>query len=325
MKTTDVYTRVPDELKLKIWSEAIPASGISCFKVEIPDLTRDGQKLRVQPMGSATDPSTWLERWNIYRADPIARGEVLLWAKKLNLEEKALWNAPFPHRKRKTPAEQERAMVHGKNDIVCITVAGTDFDFSCLDAAANRQMFRGLQKIGLDFRATETGRNWVIKPFQCFCLNGAHKGLRHCPAALEAFLRLFPSMRCFYFIYRIDAKDIRTPPRPAAQAGEKRTRGGQVVRKPAAQVINEALAEFRVNAMRKKLEIISDAKRTYYEVQRCDSAKLADLKKIWKVMNCLEFRWPGKTNPGISNEDRKFYGKTKFKVLVCRHRQGPGI
>ena len=68
------YPRLPDELKLKIWEEAIaPEHGaVHHFKIGFDRPRQYKQTLLVQPhKGTKDDPSRWVDLWNLSAASRI--------------------------------------------------------------------------------------------------------------------------------------------------------------------------------------------------------------------------------------------------------------
>lgn len=217
MADLKLYDKVPNEIALMMWNKALRANGVHHFRLSPGSLTTNGQLLDVEPWDNNTREavSTWRHRYVISHIDKLSRAEHDKWVTNMR-QEGSLWVAPLRRgtrmRKQHRNADYvERVKVNGRQDLVAVTFAKYPVNIDLLDEFANRDRFRGLQRIALNYKQTENGSSWGILPFNCSCLRTSHEKLTYCPAKIAQFLRLFPDVTDFYFIIRIAAKNLVVP------------------------------------------------------------------------------------------------------------------
>ncbi|KAI1878411.1 uncharacterized protein JN550_000593 [Neoarthrinium moseri] len=358
MENPVTYNALPAELKLNIWEHVLSQKGVHHFKLKSQDPAAMYQVLQVEQKNRlGKDPSMWAHRWSIYQTDRVARAMYFLWEEGAK-DKDSLWTVPFRKTRNDTDTTESRGKVHKKEDLVIFTLTGGTFNPVLLDMGENQEMFRGLQNIALNYKKTQTGKWDFGKAFKCRCRYSRkkHEKLEHCPVSLVRFLRMFPNIRTFSFIFRLCGKDIdekkiaykgkspsgrgtkrKADEEAGEEAGTGKVPGAEVAKKkPATQTIEEALAEFRgtfqawtlptqpllmqslAKAEKRKRVIWRDSERMYYEVDEQITGKLNVHHKLWVEMKELQTHWRAEGNPNITEHERKCYAKTKFKVLICR-------
>lgn len=268
------YPRLPDELKLMIWEEAIPKHGrVHHFKIGFDQPRAYQQTLTVYRFREAEDdPSSWVELWRLSATCRISwdlvnkDNRVLFWQKMSPQATKKAADMPgLPAlEKKKTPGGEPdqvgdvpsgkslkptKAFINGDKDIVCFTLVGSDFDFEWLHWQNNRERFRCLTRVAMNFFYPVARRcSWVTLPFQCRCrqrcwANESTNFANFCPVAMAYFLQIFENLQEFYFIIPLTGHRLRK--HDVLPRGTKREHGGQAIKKTAAQLATEAMDKFK--------------------------------------------------------------------------------
>lgn len=276
------YPQLPDEIKLAIWKQAMPSPAIHHFKLKLPDDNDVLQVMTIEPISSPIlvnpsekqDPSVWRYTWIYSAVDTIAHelidlgNQLLIWQlnkQKVEKRQRKLANKPADDPNSKAARYGCKAMIDASQDLVRFKLVGTEFDPWSLSRHGNRELFKGIKRVALDWK-TGTGANkndWIIRPLECTCnTNKPHAAQEHCHYSLAKFLALFQDLEAFYFVLDIKGCEIdrkwleehelqgQEQPQPQPR-GTKRFCSGEAKRrakpkgKPAAQLIKETMEFFR--------------------------------------------------------------------------------
>lgn len=274
------YPRLPDELKLMIWKEAIGLEhgGVHHFKIGFDQPRIYKQTLTVYPQRDAwkDDPSSWVDLWGLSVASRLSWDLVnnsehpdrqLFWQKMSKQElMEAAYMPDLPAVEDRTPQEvmgkgkpnnkwtkPTKAFINGDKDIVCFTVVGSDFDLNWLNWENNHQRFRHLTRVAFNYFNPEVRPNgWITRPFECNCDENCFvEDLPEvCTRAMAQLLRIFENLRSFYFIIPIVASRLvrDLPDHSWMTNKEKKERGIQTVKKTGTQLVTEAMDKFEGTA-----------------------------------------------------------------------------
>ncbi|KAL7619696.1 hypothetical protein AAE478_010238 [Parahypoxylon ruwenzoriense] len=291
------YPRLPNELKLEIWKEAMLSPGVHHFNLEVTlsfDVRPPGtrippgsrtpavQSVRIMAPGASvrTDPSVWRLRASYAGVDELAMEalrdlEAKGSPKIINLQ---------------TPRNQSGriAVVDGVGDLVCFTIKGDIYNPALVPLVAKFRL-AGLKRVALEYKVQGRSPFSRVTPFTCFCMRERHNDGLFCTNILRDFFQWFKDMETFYFIVRLNYKAMKRTPRHQKRASE----------------VGNALARFQGIARQRDLETFEDGKHTFSEVEECDTNNLIAHSQLWYEVRRLE----------------KICKDIKIKVLVYAERQ----
>ncbi|KAK6220574.1 hypothetical protein LQW54_002019 [Pestalotiopsis sp. IQ-011] len=275
-----LYDLMPLELVHNTWKHAFNSNGVHHFRLEVIHTQHAGSLLQVKPWevsNASPTISTWRQRMRIATVDRLSLDSYKTWVKEMQ-DANAMWIAPVPFKDRtqrpsilRTNTTYTGAKVHVKKDLTVFTFTGNYLCLLRLPRGIHQQIFQGLESVAMNWKQIATGHSWYIKPFQCFCGSARPHGDK-CPYVMSRFVRFFPDLKDFYFIFRVIARDL-VAHRKLAGNGKTKKGNSQKAKVPklsAEETIEYCLAEYRRMAEERELHIWSDCERTFVEVHRDD-------------------------------------------------------
>lgn len=243
MAGAKLYDSVPNEIAMMVWKQAVHTSGVHHLRFFVMNRDDDGHLLGVKAWETThklkNAVSTWHHRYTISHIDKLSEDVYMKWVANLRAKN-SLWIAPLKHKKVKEEHPvgthtAERFKVDSFRDLVVVTFTESYINFDLLDEEANRDRFRGLRRIGLNYKQTQTGNSWGTCPFQCTCHRKSHKDWDHCPVRIVQFLHFFPDIEHVYLIIRVAATNLVLP--------KSVKLGGEAAKKAAADRRREAIGK----------------------------------------------------------------------------------
>lgn len=272
-----LYELMPLELVHNTWKHAFNSNGVHHFRLEVIHSQHTGSLLQVKPWetsNSAPTISTWRQRMRIATVDRLSLDAYKTWYKEMQ-DANAMWIAPVPFKDRTkrpsilgTTSTYSGAKVHVKNDLTVFTFTGSNVNFLSLPRGYHQQVFQGLESIAVNWKQITTGRSVYIPPFRCFCIPRIHGD--KCPQTMSRFVRFFPDLEDFYFIYRVTANDLVTDKELAVNRKTKqgKSRKAKVPKLSAEETMDYCLAEYRSESHKYSPQIHHCANTAYRNGRR---------------------------------------------------------
>ncbi|RYP67126.1 hypothetical protein DL769_005831 [Monosporascus sp. CRB-8-3] len=340
------YSKLPNELKLKVWDSAIEDQAIHHFKLRLQETDDDTQEMSIEPItgtdsskaSAQNDPSPWRDYWNMSAVNHLSRlvmgpieNRLTLWMTDKERLERLERTA---QRKTSEGADAllrygERATIDAARDLVRFKLVGTYPDAGSLSNGHNRQLLRGIRRVAFDWKIDSGHRknDWLTSPFDCTGDGHRHAPRVRCHSKISKFLAPFEDLETFYFIIKVTKGGINM--RWLAEHEDELRWGlkaGAVDvstptrRKKAPLLIGETMTFFREAAQANDLEVFRDRKRTYYEVRKEDTQRLIAHRALWALLEKLEGRWKARllvrTRQNADGLTAKRVQPPKFKALV---------
>ncbi|KAI1292965.1 hypothetical protein F5Y03DRAFT_400201 [Xylaria venustula] len=294
------YQKLPAELKLMIWAFHFKhwQSGAHRFRLTLHD-TRQNRLALKPDLDQWTDVSAWRERNATARVDKYSFDAFHMELEKLP-SVLSFCQLPPPG-KRSKKNYGTRALVNDATDLVTFrfNYGTTRGGLNYLNLAANRGVFAGITRIGIEYSFFLQGwvRNSVYMPFQCIC---QVRTPNYCPKCIVRFLRFFKDLKTFYLVFPIKESLLKKEPAILCQSKPKTSRalerkGKRQLSLDVFRYLEEMHAAEENQDRGKKPEKISDMFHdrmgTYLEVTEANMSnlfyyypsktRLARLRKTW--------------------------------------------